>query len=396
MKGKRKLILFGIGQLSDYVYEHIDLGNNIVIAAVDSDKTIQGTIWRDSIKIVSPEHIIELEFDKVVITVKKYEAIYQECLSLDIPESKLFCFWKNETDNICYNRAVELRKAEARLYNLPYELEIAPSPKLLASKELLNEILENHRSLSRYGDGEFEMMMGRRRPWFQTPSESLSKRLIEVLGTSDNRICIAIADDFGCLEKYTEKAADAIRYYNYKSKRDIYRLLDMNRVYYNAYVTRPYLIYRDRHHATNIFDLFKRIWNKRDVCIIEGVYARNGLGNDLFESAASIRRVLCPPKNAWDKYDTIYKSIVENVSKSSLILISLGPTATVLAYDLMKAGYQALDIGQLDNEYDWFLEGATEQVDIPGKQVAEFQNNVITKPINDENYYHQVIVDISR
>jgi hypothetical protein len=39
--------------------------------------------------------------------------------------------------------------------------------------------------------------------------------------------------------------------------------------------------------------------------------------------------------------------------KNILILISLGPTATVLAYDLAKLGYWAIDIGHIDNEYEW-------------------------------------------
>lgn len=35
------------------------------------------------------------------------------------------------------------------------------------------------------------------------------------------------------------------------------------------------------------------------------------------------------------------------------MIVVLGPTATVLAYDLAKAGYQALDIGHLGKAYDW-------------------------------------------
>ena len=39
--------------------------------------------------------------------------------------------------------------------------------------------------------------------------------------------------------------------------------------------------------------------------------------------------------------------------KDRLMIVVLGPTATVLAYDLAKAGYQALDIGHLGKAYDW-------------------------------------------
>ena len=37
------------------------------------------------------------------------------------------------------------------------------------------------------------------------------------------------------------------------------------------------------------------------------------------------------------------------------MLIALGPTATILAYDLAEKGVQALDVGHIDIEYEWFL-----------------------------------------
>lgn len=43
------------------------------------------------------------------------------------------------------------------------------------------------------------------------------------------------------------------------------------------------------------------------------------------------------------------------VNKAKLVLIALGHTATVLAYDLAEVGYQAIDIGHIDIEYEWFL-----------------------------------------
>ena len=51
-----------------------------------------------------------------------------------------------------------------------------------------------------------------------------------------------------------------------------------------------------------------------------------------------------------------------------MILITLGPTATILAYDLAMQGYQAIDLGQVDNEYEWFLRHATERIVIEGKK----------------------------
>ena len=43
----------------------------------------------------------------------------------------------------------------------------------------------------------------------------------------------------------------------------------------------------------------------------------------------------------------------------------------MLAYDLAKNNIQALDIGQIDNEYEWFLHKVSKRTEIPGKRVAE-------------------------
>ena len=50
--------------------------------------------------------------------------------------------------------------------------------------------------------------------------------------------------------------------------------------------------------------------------------------------------------------------------KNKLILIALGPTATILAYDLYKLGYRAIDIGHIDIEYEWFLRKANTKIPI--------------------------------
>ena len=49
----------------------------------------------------------------------------------------------------------------------------------------------------------------------------------------------------------------------------------------------------------------KKIWDERDVLIIEGYFTRCGIGNDLFNNSKSIKRILCPPKNAFLVYEKI-------------------------------------------------------------------------------------------
>ena len=78
--------------------------------------------------------------------------------------------------------------------------------------------------------------------------------------------------------------------------------------------------------------------------------------------AKSGSRLKAPLRNAFVVYDDILNSI--KMTNNKLVLLSLGPTATVLAYDLGKDGFQAIDIGHLDWEYSLFLKKATSKNDL--------------------------------
>ena len=154
------------------------------------------------------------------------------------------------------------------------------------------------------------------------------------------------------------------------------------------------MIYRDKQHAGHVFKLFKQVWEKRNILLVEGSRAYIGVRNNLFEGANSIRRIIAPATNSFAKYDTILSLVKKHITKDVLVLVSLGPAATVLAYDLAKEGIQALDIGQLDNEYEWYLRGVDERVEIPGKCVAELSNCHEVMAIRDEEYEKQIVARV--
>ena len=129
--------------------------------------------------------------------------------------------------------------------------------------------------------------------------------------------------------------------------------------------------------------------------IIEGEKSRLGIGNDLFNNMKSIQRILCPIKNAFNVIDKIINEVIKKIDKNKLLLLALGPTATVLAYDLHRLGYQVIDVGHIDIEYEWFLRNTTNKLSIENKYVAEVNgdNNNFTK-VKDKNYYKQIISTI--
>ena len=143
---------------------------------------------------------------------------------------------------------------------------------------------------------------------------------------------------------------------------------------------------------------FKKIWNNRNILIIEGEKTRLGYGNGLFNNSKSIKRIVCPIKSAFKVYDKILYYIRNlNIDKDTLILISLGPTATVLTYDIIKLGFrnQVIDFGHFDIQYEYFLRKVNKKIRIPYKYVNENPNgrkNII--PVTDVKYLNQIIYRI--
>ena len=71
---------------------------------------------------------------------------------------------------------------------------------------------------------------------------------------------------------------------------------------------------------------------------MEGEKTRLGVGNDLFDNTHSIKRITCPNKNAFAYYELLLQE-VKKYSKDHLILLAIGPTATILAADLALSGF---------------------------------------------------------
>lgn len=244
-------------------------------------------------------------------------------------------------------------------------------PNILPAEEAVRIICEEHRSLARFGDGEFELMHMKKRARFQSVDRKLADRLKEIIRCQNEKILIAIADNYGSLRQYTTEAAEDIRaYMSPQIRQQHMQALDLEKTYYDAYLSRPYIIYKDKKKAGKKFEDLKKIWQKRDVVVVEGSHTRMGVGNNLLSDAHSVKRIIVPSENAFSRYDEILDCVKEAVS-NELILLALGPTATVLAYDLAVSGLWAIDIGHLDLEYEWYCAAAKERFDIPHKCVNE-------------------------
>lgn len=276
------------------------------------------------------------------------------------------------------------------------------------------ELLINEKcSLTRFGDGEFTLLINdsflyprNKSLRFQKTNVILQRRLNEILADRDiasYNLCVAIPYTIYAYDQdlLTKEACDFWNYYLKELRFIITKKLRKDYIYIDALISRFYMDFKDK-SIVNIEHKVKRLkmlWDKENILFIEGASSRLGINNDLFDNSNNIQRILCPNQDAFDRYEEILSAALE-FGKNKLIILALGPSATVLAYDLAKQGYRALDLGHIDIEYSWFLMNAKEKVPIRGKLMTEvltpnkedkdqISNNVLAM------YEKQVICSIS-
>lgn len=246
-------------------------------------------------------------------------------------------------------------------------------PRIMTLEETLKDILDNHLSISRFGDGEFKWMMGIKQQSFQNDDAKLRELLTKTFALRDKRLLLCIPDTFGDLSQYNAFAINYWSHEMYKRRNMIQSLIPDEYIFGNSNITRFYMDYLDKGHVETILGYWKSIFYHRNIYIVEGEFSRLGVGNDLFSTASSVHRILAPAKNAFSSYQKILSFVKENVplEQSSLILFALGPTATIMVPFLVDAGYQALDIGHIDVEYEWYKLHATKKIPLVGRYVNE-------------------------
>lgn len=272
-------------------------------------------------------------------------------------------------------------------------------PKIVGEEATIEKIVTEGVSMARFGDGEFSIIKGNARHRFQTTDiAKLGSKLKEVLNADNPKMIIGIANNYGNLDRYSEQAKHEIRRYLNRSVRAQHlSLLKKDCIYYDAYITRPYVMYADSKTdaPSKRFNDLMRIWDNRKCVFVEGCMTGLGVGNNLFDNAEEIKRIIVPAENAFEKYDDILAEC-KMQDKDVLFLIAAGPTATILAYDLCNAGYQAIDIGHIDLEYEWFLRGEGRRVPIDGKYNNEMTGQEVPENrISDPVYLKQIISDLS-
>lgn len=264
---------------------------------------------------------------------------------------------------------------------------------VMNNEETVDYILKNNSSAVRFGEGEVQLMNGGNLD-FQTYNPLLSEKMQKVLSVqSTEHFVVCVPDVFHNLNRF--RLSTRLWWEQHLQRYiQFYREKFTNDWYGSAFITRPYMDWKRGTVSKIYFEKLKQIWDDKDLLIVEGHFSRSGIGNDLFDNARSIQRILCPSQNAFSKYDEI-KTCTENNANGKLVLIMLGPTAKVLAYDLFMDGYRALDLGHLDSEYEWFKMGTRKKVKLKNKHTAELNYDDDVGEITDNLYQGQIIADLT-
>ena len=281
----------------------------------------------------------------------------------------------------------------------PYFLFFAKKPNVLSAEETIRFIVDNELSVSRFGEGEFKLMSKRGKIGFQEANDNLSNALLNSFAKRDAKLLVC-SNNFSTKHHMNVESGRWFKDYVYIYFRH-FNFFDRKYKYGDADITRFYQ--PDSFKYTN-FDylekqyvpLLRSIWNDKNLLIVEGSLTKLGLGNDLFSNAKTIRRIECPPKNAFSKYNQIIESILKNVRKDELVLIALGPTASVLSVDLWcNYKIRSIDIGHIDVVYMWFLNKTKEKFNIDGKYVNEAigSSNILACEF-DRTKFQSEIIDI--
>lgn len=231
------------------------------------------------------------------------------------------------------------------LYREDIEDFVRRYPDVWSEEKTIRHLIEHRSSICRFGDGELKLMVGERHKSFQDVNLALNARLIEVLHSHEPNIMVGIhpVRDFEGLGRIWQKFI--IRIGN-----KVLALLEPEREYPSMGAFR---VLPDDSPAALIerIRLIKQVWEGRKVLLVVGSNSRFTFEPELFNTARSVEFLYAPAKNAFNEYDDIVRRISEYDKDEYLILPVLGPTATVLAYDLAHMGYQAIDFGQMPGTF---------------------------------------------
>lgn len=294
--------------------------------------------------------------------------------------------------NKLYDFKIKVSDCWHRIYDFFYTRSHKP-PQIMTCEETVKYILEKECSVARFGDGELKLVSGRDLI-FQKSTPEIRAGLNKVLASDKDNLLVCLPSVFSDEQLADRNDAEYWKKHLSYCRKFWYNNLSADKKYGNAFISRHYINLKDKKTGVaEYFELVKKLWDKKDIIIVEGEKSRLGMGNDLFDNARSIRRILAPSAQCFSKYDEILNEIKKHGTEP-LYILAMGPTASIMPIDLCDLGYHVIDMGNIDTEYEWFRMGATEKVPVKNKMVYEAGAGKGVGDVDDEKYNSEIIAKI--
>ena len=289
------------------------------------------------------------------------------------------------------------------IYFLPYKFYVRKlGLKIASPEESVQMIISDRLSVARFGDGEFNLAFRHRGIGFQEYNNGLAKQLLEVM-IGSKKSAVAVALPHGYCNTSEDRFKTKVFWWSYVVRNQSYirrfqnsvgkqKILDTN---FTRVITE--LKNKDKIHL--IIENIKGIWKNKSILIVEGSGTQFGIGNDLLVKAAHISRIIAPAENAYTKINEIRQEINGFInSQQSLedvvVLIALGPTATVLAYEFGEI-VQTIDIGHFDLQYEYLVNGSYDRIKLNNRYDNEMINGASFLPSQNKKYQSEIIALIN-
>ncbi len=239
---------------------------------------------------------------------------------------------------------------ETILYAIPNSKIKRPTIK--TAEETINELITTNKSIARFGDGEIMVADGKDIP-FQRAEKKLTQRLQEILAKPQENLLVAVnrryyhPNIFKEIISQTNPIYKNFELYAVPSlRKQLDKYLNKEMPLCEAGIT----------GNTKFFTLYRNFFQNKKLVLVGCKEALKSYKFNIFDTALKLDYEFVPNKHCFSVYDELFNKLC-TYDKDSIMILMCGPTACVLAADLSKNGFKALDLGHLAKSYDWHKRG---------------------------------------
>lgn len=186
-------------------------------------------------------------------------------------------FWKKVYNKLCVGTILTTFD---RIFWKPYNI--------MNAKETIDYIVKNQCSVARFGDGEFSIATYGCGLKFQREDAELQKELINVICSRDSNLLLCLPYWINMVQKSEYQKLGCIQQKGIKRNlHDWMKHFSRQRIYGDANISRI-TDTDDFKSRKEQVEYTKKIWNGRNIILVEGRKTRFGIGNDLLNNVKSI------------------------------------------------------------------------------------------------------------